>query len=79
MMQSADTSSVTAYTVATGTAIWGAYSVDMILIVTGILANLIAIVVNGYYKRKEDKRAQERHELHMSNNGSSNDSSIHPQ
>jgi len=71
-----DSHSISAYTTSAFTAVWGLMTVEIIVALIGVLFGLVTMVVNIHYKKKEDARAQERHNLHMSSFSGPDDSSL---
>lgn len=64
-----DTPSTAAYTASAFTAFWGIFTVEAIVAILGLLLGIATFLVNIHYKRKEDRRAEERHQLHLRNFG----------
>ena len=48
------------------TALWGAYSASELAAFGGLLMAVLGFVVNYYFRRKDDRRAQTLHDARMS-------------
>lgn len=56
---------VAAYIASVLTTIFGSLSLNDLAVIVGIFCTVGTFAINAYYKRKDDKREEERHNKYM--------------
>lgn len=68
-----DKASMTTYTASAFTALWGALTFEHVVALFGLMIGVVGLAVNIYFKRREDKRAHERHMKYMAERDQTNE------